>query len=187
METANLTNHFLIATPSLKDPTFSKTVTYICEHNNKGALGIIINRPIQEIKLDQIFTEMEITITNHNLEQTVYSGGPVHPEQGFILHSPSGNWSSSLKIADNIALTTSKDILTAIAQGQEAVNHSLIALGYAGWGEGQLEQELTSNSWLSVPADPNIIFSTPIESRWQKAMQLLGIDLTFLSNHIGHA
>lgn len=186
MEETNLTNHFIIAMPSLQDGNFSESVTYICEHDENGALGITINRP-SEISLSEIFSQLQINLaSDHIIEQTVLSGGPVQIDRGFILHTPTGNWDSSLKVTDNIAVTTSQDIMQAIADGK-GPKKSLIALGYAGWGPGQLEYEISENAWLSCPATEEIIFDTPLEKRWRAAALLLGIDLQLLSNQTGHA
>lgn len=182
----SLTNHFLIAMPGLADANFTHTVTYICEHSEQGAMGIIINRPM-EITLGQVLEHMEIEPgACPDVDRPVYSGGPVQPEHGFVIHTPIGEWDASLTVTDAIAVTTSRDVLTAIARG-EGPEEYLIALGYAGWGEGQLEQEMAQNAWLSGPADPRILFRTPAEQCWQEAARLLGVDLNLLSNEAGHA
>lgn len=182
----NLTNHFIIAMPSLQDGNFSESVTYICEHDENGALGITINRP-SEISLAEIFSQLQLNISSdHIIDQTILNGGPVQIDRGFILHSPTGNWDSSLKVTNSIAVTTSQDIMQAIANN-EGPEKSLIALGYAGWGPGQLEYELSENAWLSCPATEEILFNTPLEKRWRAAALLLGIDLQLLSNQTGHA
>lgn len=186
MKATNLTNHFIIAMPNLDDDTFNHTVTYICEHNENGTFGIIINRK-SEITLDEIIDQMKIEPTapiEH--KACVYHGGPVQQGRGFVLHHPAGNWNSSLKINEQMALTTSRDILEAIAHN-EGPEHSIIALGYAGWSPGQLEDEIANNIWLNCPADEQIIFETPSEKRWQAAADLLGIDMLLLSNDAGHA
>ncbi len=182
----NLTNHFLIAMPSLEDGNFSQSVTYICEHDENGALGITINR-LSDIRLSEILSQLHImSNTDEVLEQNILNGGPVQVDRGFILHSPHGKWESSLQVTDQIAVTTSQDIMQAIANNEGPKNH-LIALGYAGWGPGQLEYEMSQNSWLSCPATEDILFNTPIEKRWKAAALLLGIDLQLLSNQTGHA
>lgn len=184
--TSSLTNHFLIAMPNLADPNFSQSVTYICEHNDAGALGLVLNRPT-EIRFRDILEHMKIQSGNPALEQVVvYHGGPVQPEQGFVLHAPVGQWEGTLKITGTIGLTTSRDILTALAEGR-GPEKFLIALGYAGWGAGQLEAEMVQNAWLSVPADLDAIMSVPVEQRWARAAALLGIDLKTLSPDVGHA
>ncbi len=182
----SLRDHFLIAMPALSDPNFDHSVTYICEHNEEGAMGILINRQM-EITIAEVLTQMEIEPSNHfDTSLKIYDGGPVQPGQGFVLHSPVGAWESSLQVGEETALTTSRDILTAIAHG-EGPKQFLVALGYAGWGPGQLEQELADNTWLSCPADTHILFELPIAERWAAAAALLGIDLNLLSSEIGHS
>lgn len=186
MENTNLTNHFLIAMPTLMDGNFSQSVTYICEHDQKGSLGITINRP-SDIQLGEIFEQLDIQCSDPEIsQQTVYIGGPVQQDRGFLLHSPAGNWDSSLQVTDDISVTTSKDILEAIARG-EGPEQVIIALGYAGWAAGQLEYEMSENAWLSCPANQQILFHTPVEKRWDEAAKLLGIDLQLLSSDTGHA
>jgi len=185
-EETSLSNHFLIAMPSLEDGNFSRSVTYICEHDENGALGITINRP-SEISLEEIFSQLQLSSTSAETNnQPVLMGGPVQIDRGFILHRPLGQWESSLKVTDNIAVTTSQDIMQAIANNQ-GPQDTLIALGYAGWGPGQLEYEMSKNTWLNCPATEEIIFNTPIDKRWNAAAMLLGIDLQLLSNQTGHA
>lgn len=182
----NLTGHFLIAMPSLNDGFFNQAVTYICEHDENGSFGIIINQET-EITLKQIIQEMDIeTQGDYNQEQTVFIGGPVDQGRGFILHRPAGDWQSSLKVKNDVALTTSKDILQAIANN-EGPKDNIIALGYAGWAAGQLENEMANNTWLSCPADEQILFNTPVAERWKAAAKLIGIDLSLLSSETGHA
>jgi putative transcriptional regulator len=182
----NLTGHFLIAMPSLNDTFFNQAVTYICEHDETGSFGIIINQQT-DITLKQIVQEMKIEADDdYNEKQSVFIGGPVDQGRGFILHRPAGNWQSSLKVNDHVALTTSKDILQAIVNN-EGPEDSIVALGYAGWAAGQLENEMANNTWLSCPADEQIIFNTPVEERWKAAAKLIGIDLSLLSNETGHA
>lgn len=186
MKTTDLTGHFIIAMPNLLDENFDHTVTYICEHDENGTFGIVINRET-DITLDEIVAQMKIkTDEKESHKQTVYLGGPVQQGRGFILHRPPGNWNSSLKVNDRIALTTSRDILEAIAH-DEGPGDAIIALGYAGWGPGQLEKEMAANTWLSCPAEDQIIFDTPPGQRWQAAADLLGIDLQLLSHDAGHA
>ena len=182
----NLTGHFLIAMPSLNDGFFNQAVTYICEHDENGSFGIIINQQ-SGITLKQIAKEMAIeTENNYNDKQLVFIGGPVDQGRGFILHRPVGNWQSSLKVNNNIAITTSKDILQAIINS-EGPEDNIVALGYAGWAAGQLDHEMASNTWLSCPADEQIIFNTPVEERWKTAAKLIGVDLSLLSSDAGHA
>lgn len=182
----SLINQFLIAMPGLRDPNFFHTVTYICEHSAEGTLGIVINRPSQVVLRD-VLQHMDVSANDPSIaQQTVYRGGPVQTERGFVLHSPPGDWDSTLKITDDIALSTSRDVLENIAQGK-GPKRSLVALGYAGWGAGQLEQELAQNAWLSGPADTAILFDLPHEQRWHAAAALLGVDLSLLSHDAGHA
>lgn len=181
------TNQFLIAMPALADPNFSHTVTYICEHTSNGALGIIINRAVDDLDLAVVFEHMKITSNAPNIAgHPVFLGGPVQTERGFVLHSPLGQWDSSVHVTENMAVTTSRDILEAMAEGR-GPEKVLVALGYAGWGPGQLEIEMAQNSWLNGPADPAIIFDTPVEKRWEAAAALMGVDLRLLSNSVGHA
>ena len=183
---SNLTDHFLIAMPNLMDGNFFHSVTYICEHDDNGSLGITINKP-SNIVLAEVLQQMDLEPINESIaNQMIYLGGPVLPERGFLLHMPIGHWDSSLQVNDDIAITTSRDILEAIAHG-EGPEKVIITLGYAGWGPGQLEHELSENAWLSCPANKDIIFNTPIEKRWNAAASLLGIDLQLLSSDSGHA
>ena len=182
----NLTNHFLIAMPALQDPNFYHTVTYICEHNAEGAMGIIINRPL-ELSINELFEQLEIpTEDPAGKQQHVYLGGPVQPDRGFVLHRTGQPWDSTLQVTEDVSITASQDILRAMAAG-EGPEDALIALGYAGWGEGQIEQELADNAWLSGPADTDIIFHMAAHQRWDAAAGLLGIDLNLLSGEAGHA
>lgn len=185
-EPTYLSNQFLIAMPTLADPNFFQTVTYISEHNASGALGLVINRPLS-LSLGQLLEHLQITTNRFDLAALpVYQGGPVQPEQGFVLHSPVGHWGATLRVTERIGITTSRDILQAVARG-EGPEQILVTLGYAGWGPGQLEQELADNAWLFGPADSDILFQTPSDQRWQAAAALMGIDLTLLSAHAGHA
>ncbi|HEC14961.1 MAG TPA: YqgE/AlgH family protein [Sedimenticola sp.] len=182
----NLSNHFLIAMPGLQDSNFYRTVTYICEHNEQGAMGIVINRPLG-FGLADVLEQMEIKPETPEIgRQPVFSGGPVQTERGFVLHPTGGSWDATTRVTPDISITTSRDILEAIA-AEEGPKQSLIALGYAGWGEGQLEAELSANAWLSGPADSRIIFELPPEQRWQAAARLLGVDLNLMSGEAGHA
>src|SRR5262245_19502993 len=157
MQNINLTNHFLIAMPNMADPYFSKTLTYICEHSEKGALGVVVNKPV-DLTLANLFEQAEIPLDNEILRgQSVYFGGPVMVDRGFVLHQPVGAWSSTLAINSEIALITSKDVLEAMARG-EGPTRAMITLGYVGWGAGQLEEEIKRNGWLTVKANPNLIF-----------------------------
>ncbi len=186
IEPSYLTNQFLIAMPTLADPNFFQTVTYISEHNASGALGLVINRPLN-LTLGQLLEHLQIVTDRPDLAALpIYHGGPVQPEQGFVVHSPVGHWGATLRVTDDIGITTSRDILQAVARG-EGPEHLLVTLGYAGWGPGQLEQELAENAWLSSPADFDILFHTPSDQRWLAAAALLGIDLNLLSANAGHA
>jgi len=181
MTSFDLTNQFLIAMPSMADPNFLQTVTYVCAHNDDGA-----NRPL-EIELGEVFSQMKIDdIEGRACSQQVYQGGPVHRDRGFIIHCPPDDWGSTIQVTDELAVSTSRDILTAISNG-EGPEDTLVALGYAGWGAGQLEQEMGQNAWLSGPATLEIIFHTPPERRWKSAAAEMGVDLSFLSNDTGHS
>lgn len=183
----SLRNHFLIAMPGLKDPNFARTVTYICEHTEQGAMGIVINRPMEDIRLGMVLSQLDIVAGSPAINDSlVFLGGPVQPDRGFVLHSNAERYDSTLTISPEINVTTSRDILEAIAEGRGPHQH-LIALGYAGWDKGQLEEEMSANAWLSGPADEAIIFKTPIDARWQAAAGLLGVDLNLLSGEAGHA
>jgi putative transcriptional regulator len=183
---AYLSNQFLIAMPGLEDPNFFHSVTYICEHNEEGALGLVINRPLQ-MQLGEILRHINLDHAEPEAQQiAIHLGGPVQQDRGFVLHEPLGDWDATLKVTDRIGITSSIDILEAIAQ-KRGPERSLIALGYAGWGAGQLEREMAENAWLSGPADPEILFSTPDEERWKAAAASLGIDLDLLSGEAGHA
>lgn len=185
LKPGSLCNHFLIAMPGLNDSSFAHTVTYICEHSEQGAMGVVINMATPML-LREIFEQMGLDDQSNLGDQIVMSGGPVQPERGFVLHSTDSRWQSTLQISPDISLTASRDIIAALAEGR-GPKQSLIALGYAGWGEGQLEAEIAANSWLTVPADKNIIFSTPLEQRWTAAAQALGIDVTLITSTAGHA
>jgi len=186
MSSMNLTNHFLIAMPAMTDPFFAKSLTYVCEHNDEGAMGIVVNRPIS-LNLSELFAQINMPLTQPELEDMpVHFGGPVQTDRGFVLHNAGGQWQSTLKVNDKVELTTSKDILQAVGEGTGPSN-LLITLGYAGWSEGQLEQELAANAWLSVPATEHILFDLPAEEKLVAAMALLGVDFASLSEEAGHA
>jgi len=186
MENVNLTHHFLIAMPNMADPYFSKSLTYICEHNEQGALGLVLTRAV-DLTLANLMEQIEIPIASPEIGAIqVHFGGPVQTDRGFVLHAPPGQWQSTLRVNDEIALTTSKDILEAVARG-EGPDKIFITLGYAGWAPGQLEHEMSLNAWLSVPAEPSLIFDLPLEARFDAAMHLLGIDAINLSDDAGHA
>jgi putative transcriptional regulator len=185
-EVTYLTNQFLIAMPMLADPNFFQTVTYISEHNSRGALGMVINRPSQ-FSIRHLLEYLNIKTDRPDLASLpVYHGGPVQPEQGFVIHSPVGQWKATLNITNQIGITTSRDILQAVAC-REGPEHMLVTLGYAGWGPGQLEQEFVNNAWLSTPSDFDILFCKPSSQRWLAAASLLGVDLNLLSANVGHS
>jgi putative transcriptional regulator len=182
----NLTNHFLIAMPGMADPHFSKSLTYICEHSERGAIGLVINKPI-DITVGHLFEQCKLTLDDPALRNDpVYFGGPVKVECGFVLHQPLGNWNSTLKIGAEIGMTTSKDILEAIAAGH-GPTRVLVTLGYAGWEAGQLEEEIKQNGWLTVEADAKLIFDWPDHEKLHAAMLKLGIRPEMLSDAVGHA
>lgn len=186
MKNANFTDHFLIAMPNMADPNFSGTLTYICDHGEQGALGVVVNRPI-DLSLKELFERIGLSLEDEQLSrQPVYFGGPVQIERGFVLHRPVGRWNATLAVNDRVGLTTSRDILEATCR-REGPSQILVTLGYAGWGPGQLESEIKQNAWLTVAADPDIIFNLPPEERLPAAMRLLGIDLAMLSEDAGHA
>lgn len=186
MSELNLTNHFLIAMPAMTDPYFAKTLTYVCEHSAQGAMGIVVNRPIS-LTLSELFAQINLPLNQNELDDLpIHFGGPVQTDRGFVLHEPSGTWQSTMTVSNKIGLTTSKDILQAVGDGSGPRN-LLVTLGYAGWGEGQLEQELSQNAWLSVPADERILFDLPAEERLAAAMALLGVNFASLSEEAGHA
>ena len=186
MENVNLTGHFLIAMPALEDPHFAKSVTYICEHNNDGAMGIVINRPT-DMTLNALFEQINIKLEDNPIAgKAVHYGGPVQSDRGFVLHQPAGNWQSSITIHGDTALTTSKDILEAVANGT-GPEKIFITLGYAGWGAGQIEQEMAKNAWLSVEAKDSVIFDMASAEKLNAAMALLGLDFAKLSDEAGHA
>lgn len=181
----SLCDHFLIAMPNMQDTSFAHSVTYICEHSSQGAMGIVINNPMP-MTLHEIFAQMDLNATTTDGSKPIVAGGPVQQERGFVLHSSDTEWHSTLKVSADLSLTASRDIIAALAEGQ-GPKECLVALGYAGWGEGQLEAEIAANSWLTVPADKNIIFNTPFEQRWTAAAQALGIDVNLIANVAGHA
>lgn len=186
MDNVNLTDNFLIAMPALEDPYFSNALVYICEHNENGALGIIVNRPL-DMNLAGLFEKIDIPLEQAGLARLpVYFGGPVQLDRGFVLHRPVGNWQSTLAINSEIGLTSSRDILAAV--GKDGVPAEiLVTLGYSGWDAGQFEEELAQNSWLTVPAKSAILFDLPPEERLPAAMQKLGVSFSQLSDVAGHA
>lgn len=189
MQSINLTDHFLIAMPAMDDPYFSKSLIYVAEHNQQGALGLIINRPI-EMNLATLLEKIDVpfeSVDSINLSKLpVFFGGPVQTDRGFVLHRPIGEWQSTLVVNQDVGLTSSRDVLQAVARDGEP-REIMVTLGYSGWGAGQLEHELAQNAWLSVPANQHILFDTPFEERLPSAMELLGIDFTNLAENAGHA
>lgn len=181
----SLRDHFLIAMPGLTDSVFSHTVTYICDHSEYGAMGIVLNQPLN-VQLSEVFDHLAIDHPAAASETPVLSGGPVNAQQGFVLHRNQGKWDSTMEITPDICLTASRDIVSAMAEGR-APEGSIFVLGYAGWSAGQLEQEISSNSWLTVPADQGIIFDTPAEERWAAATKAFGFDFNLISACAGHA
>ncbi len=182
----SLANQLLVALPALADPNFARTVTLICQHDADGAMGVTVNRP-SEYTLGEVFRQMGIESGDEALcARQVVSGGPVHPERGFVLHDGDHAWDSTLAIADGLYVTTSRDVLEALASG-EGPRAATVALGCAGWGAGQLEQELVDNSWLTVPADHELLFELPLPQRWQAAAGRIGVDLARLADYSGHA
>jgi putative transcriptional regulator len=185
-ERLNLTHQFLIAMPGMVDPNFAGSVVYICEHSDNGALGLVINRPT-DLTLSSLFDKIDLKLEIAPWkDEPVYFGGPVQTERGFVLHQPPGTYSSSLSVSQDIALTTSKDVLEAVADGSGPAK-MLVTLGYSGWGAGQLEGEIAQNAWLTVAAQPQVIFDTPVEARFTAALNLLGIDAAQLTGTTGHA
>src|ERR1700678_587847 len=181
-----LTNPLLIAMPAMGDPNFAQTVALICDHSSRGALGLILNKPLP-MRMGEIFEQLEIEIATGPLrERQVLRGGPMQTDRGFVVHRAGGEWDSTLKVSDVIHVTTSRDILAAMARGQ-GPEEAVVALGYAGWDGGQLEDEIRANAWLSAPVDPGLIFEMPFESRWQAAGHLLGIELSLISPISGNA
>lgn len=180
----SLRNQLLIAMPGMDDSRFAHTVTYICDHSPEGAMGLVINQPLGT-DLDDLFEQMGFELDPERRDYPVLCGGPVHPERGFVLHPRGPHWAHTVDLSPDIALTASRDVLEAMAGGEGPVN-ALVMLGYAGWGAGQLEQELADNVWLTVPASPAILFTTPFEQRARAAASQLGIDLNLLSAQAGH-
>jgi len=181
-----LNNQFLIAMPGMDDPNFAQTVTLVCEHSARGALGIIINRPLT-MDLGEVFEQLGLDASKSRVShQSVLLGGPVQTDRGFVLHSPGEGFESTLPVSDKLHLTTSRDILDALASGR-GPERAIVALGYAGWEAGQLDDEMARNAWLTVPVDENLLFDVPAEDRWQAAGRLLGINLLHLCSDAGHA
>lgn len=180
-----LNNQFLVAMPALDDEHFNHSVTLLCEHNERGALGLIINRPMS-LKVRDMLGQMQLSDTDLNGDPMVFWGGPVSPERGFVIHDGPDEWDSTMNIGGGLFITTSKDILKAIGEGK-GPGHYFVALGYASWAEGQLESEIMQNSWLNTPVDQRILFKSPPSDRWKLATRLLGVDVTQLGGDAGHA
>ena len=186
MKPLDLSDHFLIAMPSMDDPYFAKSLIYIAEHNEQGALGIIVNRPIN-MNLATLFEKIDVPFASSELGNLpVFFGGPVQTDRGFVLHRPVGDWQSTLAVNQEVGLTSSRDVLQAVARDGQP-SQIMVSLGYSGWGAGQLEGELAQNAWLTVPAEPFILFDLPYEERLPSAMEKLGIDFTHLAGQAGHA
>ncbi len=183
---SSLQNYFLVAMPSLNDSVFERSIIYICEHNENGAMGIMLNVPL-DLDVCQLLTQMKMGNNSFSLSSmSVFSGGPVSTDRGFVLHTPMDGFQASMSLTDELMMTTSLDILSTLGTSAEPKQY-LIALGYAGWEKGQLEQEILDNTWLTIPASPDIIFDIPYEDRWQAASKSLGIDIWQLSPQAGHA
>lgn len=187
----NLTNHFLIAMPSMHDEVFGRSVVYMCEHSERGALGLVINKP-SDIRVSDLFNKVELPLARPDLaEQPVFQGGPVQTERGFVLHDPVGTaeesiYASTLTIPGGLEMTTSRDVLEAMSSGA-GPRRVFVSLGYASWGQGQLESEITENSWLTVEAKPELIFDVPVERRYDEALGLLGLQAWMISPEAGHS
>ena len=182
-DSANLQNHFLVASPYLEDPRFHGALIYLCEHSSEGALGLVINRPM-DLTLGDILEQMDLDGAERN--DMVFHGGPVQQERGFVLHGSGHRWQHTAEVSADVSLTTSRDILVDLGEG-EGPEHYLLALGYSGWGEGQLEDELGGDAWLTCPAEASILFHTRWQDRYNAALKLIGIDLNQLTGGAGHA
>lgn len=183
---SDLSNHFLIAMPSMADPNFGGSVVFVAQHGADGALGVVVNRTM-EMDLGALFERIELARPVAAIAAApVHFGGPVQPDRGFVLHQPVGAWNSTVVVGDSLGLTSSKDVLEAVSDG-EGPSRMLVTLGYSGWGPGQLEDEISRNAWLTVEASPDLIFDTPVDERFARAFGLLGVDPAFLSAGAGHA
>lgn len=182
----SLCDHFLIAMPQLTDPFFGGSVVYLCEHTPDGAMGMVINKP-SPVRMDQLFEAAEKPVPKRFAEQWVLMGGPVQIDRGFLVHSPVGNWQSSLLVNDDIAVTTSRDIIGGLSEAENEGIKTFATIGYSGWSAGQLEQELNDNHWLVVPANAEILFDLPYFRRYDAALQTLGIRAVNLASGVGHA
>jgi len=186
MQSVSLAGHFLIAMPAMEDAHFRDTVTYLCEHTEKGALGVVVNRPL-DLTMESLFGQMDIQVEDADLlARPVFFGGPVSGHHGFVLHRSGGEWNSSLAVGSELTLTTSRDVLEAVARG-EGPRDWMLTLGYAGWGAGQLEEELGANAWLTVAADAELLFGTPPAELLDRALARLGVSRLSLASFAGHA
>lgn len=185
LTSGSLRDHFLIAMPNMRDSNFAHSITYICDHSDSGAMGLVLNNTMP-LTLGDIFAQLELNDQANLGDHTVLAGGPVQVERGFVVHRDTSRWQSTLEIADDVSMTASRDILEALAEGK-GPEHFVIALGYAGWDAGQLEEEIASNAWLTMPADRHVLFHTPTEQRWAAAANQLGFDLNLISATAGHA
>ena len=186
IEVTDLTGRLIVAMPGLRDPNFYHAVTYICAHNEHGAIGLVVNRPTN-MDLADVFKQMKIHPDSQRAaQQRVYVGGPVQQDRGFVLHAPSKHWNSSIQITEQICVTTSRDIMQSLAHGH-GPDEALVTLGYSGWATGQLEEEIAENTWLCVPCSPDLLFATPAEKRWAASLEMLGFDATNLSLQCGQA
>lgn len=184
---ANFTHQCLIAMPEMQDGRFAHTVTYIVRHDEDGAVGLVLNRPL-ELTVSELLTEVRLPVIAEfpRPEQPVLYGGPVSTEAGFVLHQDKGHWNSSMEVDDNLCVTSSRDILDAISHGKGPARYQIM-LGYAGWGAGQLEKEIAENAWLVCPADAGLLFEMPYDQRWEAAARRIGVDVHLLSAQVGHA
>ncbi|VFP86783.1 UPF0301 protein YqgE [Candidatus Erwinia haradaeae] len=186
----NLQNHFLIAMPTLKTPLFKRAVVYIFEHNSDGAMGLIINKPMENLMVSEMLQKLKIThsskVAKIKLNKPVFAGGPLAEDRGFILHSAQRTFSSSMRVSDDIIMTTSRDVLETLGTDEQP-DDILVALGCCAWGQGPLEQELMENAWLTTTANSNVLFRTPIASRWNAAAKNLGVDMYHIVSQAGHA
>ncbi|GAA3582795.1 MAG: YqgE/AlgH family protein [Gibbsiella quercinecans] len=186
----NLQHHFLIAMPTMQDPRFKHSVIYLCEHNDDGAMGLVINKPMEQFTVESVLHKLKIAPSPRDpaisLDKPVFAGGPLADDRGFILHTPCEGFASSIMISADTMITTSKDVLETLGTAEQP-DDVLVALGYAGWEKGQLEQEVLENTWLTIEADADILFHTPIANRWREAANRLGIDIRSIANHAGHA
>ncbi|MCX0497767.1 YqgE/AlgH family protein [Erwinia billingiae] len=186
----NLQHHFLIAMPTLQDPLFKRSVVYICEHNDDGAMGVIVNKPMDNLTVDGILKKLKISPTPREaevkLDKPVFSGGPLAEDRGFILHSAQRTFASSIRVSDNTVITTSRDVLETLGTPEQPKD-VLVALGYCAWEKDQLETELLENAWLTTPANSTILFKTPIAERWREAAKSIGVDIHNIASDAGHA